>query len=297
MSSGRGVMLRNIVLLIRPWHWIKNLFIFLPLFFAHQMHQPVLLAKAGLAFVLFCVLAGGVYIFNDYFDREADKLHPHKKARPLAAGTIPARTALIFAVIFLAIGLCGSLLLDHTLFYLALLYIGLNVTYTLKLKHVAIIDIFIISAGFVIRIFAGGAVTGVRMSPWIVIMTFLLALFLALGKRREDVLLHHAGGESSRQSIDGYNLTFIDGSMVAMASIIIVSYIMYTLSARVVEKFGTDHLYLTSFFVIAGMMRYLQVVTLGKRSGDPTEILRKDIFIQMCLAGWILTFGFFIYWP
>jgi decaprenyl-phosphate phosphoribosyltransferase len=288
--------MQNIFLLIRPWQWTKNLFIFLPLFFALQMHQPLMLVKAGLAFIVFCLLASSVYILNDYFDRETDKLDPRKKMRPLAAGKISVRTALMLAAFLLAVGLFGSWLLNIALFYLALFYITLNIAYTIKLKHIAIVDIFIIAAGFVIRIFVGGVVTGVKIYPWIVIMTFLLAMFLALGKRRDDVVIFLMNGESSRKSIDGYNLTFIDGSMMVMASVTIVSYIMYTMSHEIITKFKTDHLYLTTVFVILGIMRYLQIAMVAKRSGDASEILFKDYFIQLSVIGWIITFGFLIYW-
>jgi decaprenyl-phosphate phosphoribosyltransferase len=286
----------DLFLLSRPGQWMKNLFIFLPLFFALQIYHPVILIKTGLAFMVFCMLASSIYIFNDYHDIDEDRLHPRKKIRPLAAGRISVRKALYISAALLVFGLTGAWLLGLSMFYLTLIYIGLNAAYTIKFKHVPIIDIFIIASGFVIRIFVGGTVTGVKIYPWIVIMSFLLALFLALGKRRDDVLIFLNHGEKMRKSVDGYNLTFIDGCLIATASITIVSYIMYTMSHEIITKFKTDHLYLTSVFVILGIMRYLQVTLVEQRSGAPSDILIRDRFIQASVIGWIMTFGFMIYW-
>jgi decaprenyl-phosphate phosphoribosyltransferase len=287
--------MRDLFLLIRPWQWTKNLFIFLPLFFALQLNNFHLLAKAGLAFVFFCLLASGIYIFNDYHDREEDRRHPKKKMRSLAAGRVTAKSALTVGVLLTMAGLLGAWLLDMSMLYLALFYLVLNISYTIKFKHVPLLDIFIIALGFVIRIFVGGVVTGVMIYPWIIVMTFLLSLFLALGKRRDDVLLFLDNGEKSRKSVDGYTLNFVDNSMVAMAAVTIVSYIMYTMSSEIIAKFKTDHLYLTTVFVILGIMRYLQITMVEQRSADPSEILLKDSFIQISILGWITMFGLLIY--
>ncbi|MDI6616246.1 MAG: UbiA family prenyltransferase, partial [Syntrophaceae bacterium] len=194
--------------LLRIPQYLKNLFIFLPLFFALQLANVHLLGRAGLAFVFFCLLASGVYIFNDYHDREEDRRHPKKKIRPLAAGRVAAGSALALGALLTAAGLAGAWLLDVSLLYLFLMYLILNIFYTLKLKHVPLLDIFIIALGFVVRIFVGGVVTGVRIYPWIIVMTFLLSLFLALGKRRDDVLIFLNSGEKARKSVDGYTLSF-----------------------------------------------------------------------------------------
>lgn len=287
--------MRDIILLIRPWHWLKNLFIFLPLFFALQIYNIPVLAKAGLAFILFNLLASSIYIFNDYIDRNLDKLHPYKKMRPLAAGRVSVQKALIFSAAMLAIGLIGIWFFCVKMFYLSLLYLGLNILYTVKLKHVVIIDVVIIAVGFVIRIFIGGVVTGIIISSWIVVMTFLLTLFLAMGKRREHVLLFLKNDDKARKSIDVYNLTFIDSCMIILAAIIIASYITYTLSIEIAARYKTDNLYLTAFFVILGVMRYMQIVTVKRRSADPMVILISDHFIQLNIFGWITTFFLLIY--
>lgn len=288
-------MIKVFFLLIRPWQWTKNLFIFLPLFFFLQIHHPFILAKAGLAFILFCMLTGGIYILNDYFDVDDDRLHPKKKMRPLAAGLISGQKALFLCAALSASALLGSWFLSFFMFLFGLAYMGINILYTIKLKHIPIIDIFIIGSGFVTRIFIGGVVTGVKIYPWIVVMTFLLALFLALGKRRDDVLSFIDSCEKPRESIDGYTLIFIDSCMMALASVTIVSYLMYTMSYEIITKFKTNHLYLSTVFVVLGIMRYLQITMVEKRSGSPTEILLKDLFIQVSIIGWIVTFGVLIY--
>jgi len=287
--------MHNLFLLIRPWQWTKNLFIFLPLFFSLQLNNFNLLVKAGMACAIFCLLASGIYIFNDYYDIKEDQKHPKKKRRPLAAGTVTVKSALTVGFLLTVAGLFGAVLLDAATLYLALLYLMLNISYTIKLKHISLLDVFIIALGFVIRILVGGVVTGVKIYPWIIIMTFLLTFFLALGKRREDVLLFLNKGERVRKSIDGYTLNFIDNIMVAMAAITIVFYLTYTMSSEIIIKFKTDQLYLTTVFVIWGILRYLQITMVEQRLFDPVEILITDPFIQMAIIGWITMFSLLIY--
>lgn len=287
--------MRDLFVLLRPKQWTKNLFIFLPLFFSLQFHHLHLLAKAGLAFVLFCLLASAVYIFNDYHDREEDRRHPRKRTRPLAAGRVPPASAAFGGVLLAAGGLLGAAYIGLPMLGMSLLYLALNIAYTLKLKHVPLLDVFVIAIGFVIRIIVGGVATGGRIYPWIIVMTFLLALFLAMGKRRDDVRLSLSSGEPSRRSIGGYTVEFIDGSMMALAAVTIVSYIMYTMSPEIAAKFRTGHLYLTTVFVILGILRYLQIIVVEQRSADPVEILWKDPFLQVSLIGWITMFGLLIY--
>lgn len=281
--------------LLRVHQYLKNMFIFLPLFFSLRIVEADLLVNASLAFAIFSAIASAVYIFNDFLDIEEDRAHPVKKDRPLASGRISPRVALMLAAALLVAGLAASWWLSPQMFSLLLLYLILNVAYSIRLKHIPIIDIFVIAVNFVIRIFVGGAVTHVKITMWIIIMTFLLALFLALAKRRDDVLIFLETDQKTRKSIDGYNLTFIDSAMMAMTAITIVAYIMYTVSPDVIAKFGTDRLYLTTAFVILGIMRYMQITFVEEKSGSPTEILLKDRFIQFTLLGWIFSFGILIY--
>lgn len=287
--------IKDYIALLRIPQYSKNLFIFLPLFFAQQMQEPERLFKVFLAFLGFCLLASAVYILNDLCDIEEDRHHPKKKFRPLPAGRITKGSAIGLMVCLLALGLSIAYILSLQMFYLCLLYIILNLAYSVKLKHIPILDIMIIAICFVIRIFVGGAVGGVPIYMWIVIMTFLLALFIALGKRRDDVIIFIETNNMLRKSINGYNLRFIDASMMVMAAVVVVAYLMYTVSPEITAKFKTDKLYITSIFVLMGVMRYLQITMLEENSGRPTEILLKDIFIQMSIIGWILSFAILIY--
>ena len=174
-------------------------------------------------------------------------------------------------------------------------YVLLNVAYSFYLKHIAILDVVIIAIGFVLRLFIGSAVTDIPLSMWIVLMTFLLALFMALAKRRDDMLIYLDTGKKMRKVIDGYNLQFLDTAMSIMASVVIVAYVIYTSSAEAIARVNREYLYLTGLFVILGVMRYLQVALVLKDSGSPTKIVLKDRFMQLTLIGWVLTFAWMLY--
>ena len=176
-----------------------------------------------------------------------------------------------------------------------LFYVVMNIAYSIYLKHVAILDVTIIAIGFVLRLFMGSVVTGITLSHWIVMMTFLLALFMALAKRRDDVLIYQNTGKKMRKVIDGYNLQFLDIAMAIMASVVIVAYIMYTTSLDVMERMNSHYLYLTALFVIIGVMRYLQIAFVFVDSGSPTQIVLRDRFIQFTLLGWVISFVWILY--
>ncbi len=280
---------------MRPHQYIKNLFIFLPLFFALKITDPSLLFNAVIAFIAFSLTASAIYTLNDYHDIEEDRQHPKKKERPLASGAISKSQAItIMSVLFVAgFTLMAFLSLKATGILAA--YVIMNIAYSFYLKHVAILDVVIIAIGFVLRLFIGSAVTDIPLSMWIVVMTFLLALFMALAKRRDDVLIYLDTGKKMRKVIDGYNLQFLDTAMAIMASVVIVSYTIYTTSSEVVARVHSEYLYLTSLFVILGIMRYLQVAFVLKDSGSPTKIVLKDRFMQLTLIGWVLTFAWILY--
>ncbi|NWF67416.1 MAG: UbiA prenyltransferase family protein [Campylobacterales bacterium] len=242
------------------------------------------LQNSIVAFILFSILASSIYVFNDLLDIHEDRNHPKKKFRPLASGAVSTSTAKFLIVIMSLVSLGLSLFFDK-LFFILLFYFILNILYTLKLKHIAIVDISIIAVGFVLRIFAGSVVTNITPSHWIIHMTFLLALFLALDKRRDDVILARHG-KQTRKNIDGYNYEFINASMVLMAGVIVVSYILYTVSSEV----NSENLYLTSFFVILGIIRYMQITFVEESSGSPTKIVLKDRFLQLTILGWLISF-------
>ena len=259
------------------------------------MHFNLLLNDVY-AFFGFSLIASSVYVFNDLIDAGADRLHPKKKYRPIAAGFINKNEATIIIITLLGIaGLIFFTLLNQPAIWLLLgFYIVQNVLYSVKLKHIAIIDIVIIAMGFLIRILLGGIVTFTPLSQWIVLITFLLALFLALAKRRDDVLIFEKTGNKMRSNIDGYNLDFLNVCMAIMSAVVIVAYIMYTTSSDVVKITG-HHIYITSFFVIIGVMRYLQIVFVKQESGSPSVVLLTDKFLQITIAGWLTSFFILLY--
>jgi 4-hydroxybenzoate polyprenyltransferase len=281
--------------LLRVKQYTKNLFVFLPLFFALKIFEIDLLIRTGITFIGFSLIASAVYIINDYRDRIDDANHPKKKFRPIASGKISPKTALIIMMFLLSIGFLIQFYISVEVLVLSAIYFLMNLAYSFKLKQVAIVDIFIIALGFVIRIFVGGYATGIVLQPWIVVMTFLLALFLALGKRRDDLIVEEETGKQIRKSMDGYNLQLLDYSMVTMSSIILVAYLMYTLSPEVESKFKNTNLYYTVFFVLLGVMRYMQLAFVYKRTGSPSDILLKDRLIQGAIIGWVILFGVLIY--
>ncbi|WP_291323389.1 UbiA prenyltransferase family protein [Desulfonatronospira sp.] len=277
------------IALLRPQQYIKNLFVFAPLFFSFRFLEAEPLFKTCIAFAAFCLVASSVYIFNDIKDISQDSRHPVKKHRPLPAGLISMPRAYLCMAFLLVAGLGLGLVLDWKIFFILVAYSLLNTLYTLKLKHVAVLDVFIIGTGFVLRIFAGAEAAMVQASMWIVLMTFLLALFLALAKRRDDVLLFDEGRDV-RRCIDGYTLEFVNVSMIIMAAVTLVSYILYTISPEVQERFDSRHLYLSAVFVLLGIMRYLQIVFVEEGGGNPTQVMLQDRFMQLSVAGWLLFF-------
>ncbi|HMB63306.1 MAG TPA: decaprenyl-phosphate phosphoribosyltransferase [Eudoraea sp.] len=285
----------HIFRLIRPKHYIKNLFIFMPLFFAGEFYNTQQLIQVFLAFVSFSISASAIYIFNDFRDVEEDRLHPTKKFRPLAAETISLNTAIILMVILLVAGL--ALMASLSLNALAVLgiYLILNIFYSLFLKHISILDVTIIAVGFVLRIFVGAIITDIPLSQWIVIMTFLLALFLAFAKRRDGVLLHLETKKKMRKVIKDYNLKFAEGAMMTMASVTIVAYILYTTSTEVVLRLQNEYVYLTAIYVILGILRYMQLSLLENNSGSPTELVFKDLFLALVMIAWIIHFAVLLY--
>jgi 4-hydroxybenzoate polyprenyltransferase len=277
--------------LLRPKDWAKNLFIFIPSFFAEKFFDLNNIFRLSLAFVAFSCMASCIYILNDYRDIEDDRKHPVKRKRPLASGRVKKSVGLIIAIILFFVSVGIAVTVDHTFQFIFVLgiYFVLNIAYSLGMKNIAILDILILAAGFVLRVKAGAVVAKVDTSEWLIIMTYLLALFMSIAKRRDDFLLTMETGANMRRSISGYNLDFLNTMLAFFSAIIIVSYIMYTVSGQTYIRLGTHRLYYTSVFVIAGILRYLQITFVMKRSGSPTEILYKDRFIQCTLLLWVLS--------
>ena len=281
--------------LARTHQYVKNGFVWLPLFFGYKLGDWQALLNTMGAFLSFCLAASSVYVINDLVDVAEDRQHPIKNQRPLPSGKLNTVQALLFLVLLLFSSWAIALILKNQNFFIILAaYFVLNIGYSFCLKHVAIVDVVCIALGFVLRILAGGAAANIPISHWIVTMAFLLAMFLAFAKRRDDCILSKTG-RNTRKCIESYNLEFISISMAVMASVIIVAYILYTVSADTIKSHGTDKLYFTGFWVIVGVLRYLQITFVEERTGSPTEIFLQDRFLQATIFLWITSFFVLLY--
>lgn len=281
--------------LIRTHQWLKNFFVFAPLFFSGHLLDIDKLLHCALAFLAFSLNASSIYIINDYKDVEKDKIHPTKKYRPLASGTVTKIAALFLFGLLTVISFVLAFTINFNLGIVIGIYFVINLIYSFGLKRISLIDIFIISIGFVLRVTAGGVVTDIDISHWLYIMTFLIALFLALAKRRDDVLLEMQTGEQMRKAVSGYNLEFISSALSILCGILIVSYLLYITSPEITARFENKHAYISTVFVIMGVLRYLQVTLVEQKSGSPTKVLIKDTFLQITLVLWMLFFAVIIY--
>ena len=283
--------------LLRPHQWLKNIFVFLPLFFDKKLLHIDYLVNAIWAFAAFSLAASAIYCLNDIMDIEADKRHPKKRLRPLASGKISkAQAYAIMAILIIASLAITCFAFDSkNLMAIIAIYIVLNIGYCIRLKHIAIVDVFIIASGFCLRVAAGGVATDIWISQWIVLQTFLLALFLAFAKRRDDVIIFNRDGSKARKNINRYNLEFLNNAIAIVATMTMMCYIMWCVSEEVIARMGTNLLYITAVFALMGVMRYLQLTMVDNKSGSPTKILMKDRFIHFCVAGWVATFLILIY--
>lgn len=293
-------MKSNLLKLIRPHQWLKNVFVMIPMFFGGSLLDPSDIRASVVTFFAFSFIASSVYCFNDIIDVEADRRHPVKCKRPIASGAISVRSAWALMALMFLLSVGTVCLLDtysHVINVglVILIYYFLNILYCSKLKQYAIVDVCIIAFGFVLRVLAGGFATDIALSKWLVLMTFLLTLFLSFAKRRDDVLRMNETGEPPRKNTIRYNLTFINQAITITASVTLVCYIMYTVSPEVVNRFHSDLLYLTSVFVLLGLLRYIQITVVDKRSGDPTKMMLRDRFTQCVVLLWALTFLVLIY--
>lgn len=290
--------MKNLLRLIRPHQWIKNLVVLLPVFFGGALLRPEALFSGLVTILSFSLVASSIYCLNDIIDVDDDRRHPVKRNRPLASGAVSMAQGYMLMALMAVLSMCTLLLLPGNRMETAgiiAFYWVLNVFYCLKLKQYAIIDVCIVAFGFVLRILAGGIATSISLSKWIVLMTFLLMLFLSFAKRRDDVLRMNETGEAPRKNTSRYNLTFINQAITITASVTLVCYIMYTVSPAVTANFHTENLYLTSVFVLVGLLRYIQIAVVDKKSGDPTKVILHDRFTQLIVLAFGLAFLFIIY--
>ena len=288
--------MKHYITLLRPKHWAKNLFLFVPPFFAGKFFELDKIELLTGGFLAFSFLASSIYIVNDYRDIEDDKKHPEKRKRPLASGAVNKNIALVLSIVLTLLGGLVAYLLDSSgkFLFITAIYYMMNLSYSFGLKNISIIDILIVATGFVLRVKAGALLAGVNTTEWFIIMTFLLALFLAIAKRRDDVILKMSTGTEMRKSMKGYSLEFLNTLLAMFCAILIVSYVNYTASPAAFEKFG-HRLFYTALFVIAALMRYLQITFIHNKAGSPTDVLYKDRFIQVTMVLWAASFFVILY--
>ena len=288
----------DLLVSLRPDQWTKNLIVFAGLVFGEQLLDPGAVARSGGTFVIFCALSSAMYLVNDLRDHSRDRLHPGKAARPIADGRVPATVALGLAGLLLVGGVSGAFLLGPRLGVVALSFAGLLSLYTLVLQEIAILDVLTIAAGFVLRAVAGAVVLTVPISQWLLVCTLLLALFLALTKRRQEVVALGASATKHRPTLERYSTGVLDQMVTIVAGATLVSYAVYTTSAETAANFGTDLLTLTIPFPVYGVLRYLMLVHHDDCSDPgPSDILLRDRPLALCVAGWGLSVALIIYRP
>jgi 4-hydroxybenzoate polyprenyltransferase len=281
---------KNVILIIRSfrfYQWIKNVLIFAPTFFSLTFFQLVYLRNSLIAFVLFGCITGSIYLLNDCVDKKGDQLHPVKKNRPIASGALSVATAISAAIIILCLTLLAIFLFNRHFFIIAAIYVILNLLYSIFLKKVVILDVLIIAVGFVFRVEIGGVVNQIKLSPWILIITFLGAIFLALIKRRQELVrIGRTDDAGIRKTLRQYNIALLDQLVSITTATTLISYIIYVLNADIQEKFGTDQLYLTIPFVVFGIFRYLFLTYSQGKGENPSEIIFTDLPFAINIILW-----------
>jgi len=289
----------NILFLIfktmRPRQWTKNLILFAALIFSQSLFQLTMLRDNIIAFIIFCFLSGSVYILNDLIDLEQDRNHPKKSKRPLASGKLKPSTAIISGIILVTLSLISAFCLNANFAWIALGYFILQIAYSTLLKHIVILDVLTVSAGFVLRAIAGGEVIEVPISSWLLICTILLALFLALGKRRHELILLEENAVNHRKILYEYSPGLLDQMISVATASTVIGYALYTMSAETVKKFQTDNLKYTIPFVLYGIFRYLYLIHQRQEGGSPEKILLNDKPLIINIILYLFTIWLFIY--
>jgi 4-hydroxybenzoate polyprenyltransferase len=293
-ASSTGILLWRS---LRPGQWTKNLVIFAALLFGRKVLEPAAVGRTLAAFAIFCALSGVVYVVNDVLDREADRRHPLKSRRPIASGALSPRLALAVAGVLAGTALAAAFWLDTQFFLVAASYLVLLALYSGPLKHIVIIDALIIALGFVLRAIAGAVVIHVAISMWLLICTVLLALFLALSKRRHELVLLADGATDHRPILEEYSPYLLDQMIAVVTASTLMAYAFYTVSDRTVAEFGTDRLALTIPFPLYGIFRYLYLVHRKQGGGSPSTMLATDLPLLLCVAFWALSVALIIYRP
>jgi 4-hydroxybenzoate polyprenyltransferase len=275
--------------LLRPHQWVKNGFVLVGWLFGHQWHDPALLADVLQAFVAFCLVSSAVYAANDVADRKADQLHPRKRLRPVASGAIPVAAALVAAGVLAGIALWLAWNVSHASAGLIAVYAVLNIGYSLGLKHVAVLDVFIIASGFMLRLLVGTIGVGIAPSQWLLLCGLMVTLFLGFTKRRAEALALGDDPGAHRPSLGDYTPALLDSMITISAAGVLVTYSLYTVSPDTIALHGTDRLVLTLPFVMYGMFRFLLLLHARGGGGDPARDLLRDPHLAVSVIGWLAT--------
>ena len=280
---------------MRPHQWVKNAFVFAGLVFSQKLFNLVDLTVAVEAFIIFCLLSGSVYVINDILDIQEDRQHPEKRDRPLASGRLRLPVAVAGVVTFIAVSLTGAFVLNPMFGVIASVYFLQNLLYSKFLKHIVLLDVMLIGIGFVLRAVAGAVVINVEISSWLILCTFLLALFLGFNKRRHELILLEENANNHRRILDEYSPHFLDMMTAIVTAATVISYALYTMSSETINKFHTEKLIFTTPFVIYGIFRYLYLVYQKEDGGDPTKIALTDRSLQINILLWLMTAGAILY--
>lgn len=272
---------------MRPHQWIKNVFVLAPVVFAKSIFDTVMLLRAGAAFAVFCLLAGAVYTFNDLADADADRLHPVKRIRPIASGRVPERAAWMFARGLVVVSLVAAFFITPWFALIAAAYFALNVAYTMKLKHVAYLDVGCIAAGFVLRVLGGGVATRIEVSWYLFVCTALLALFLGFGKRRHELTTAQARAARQRLALESYTEKGLDRALAMTAVSTTLVYLIYTLDPQTRTFFRDDNLWATTFLVLLGVLRFVHIVKNRPKAESPTQEMLSDGPMVAIVLIWI----------
>ncbi len=289
--------MKAVITILRPEQWVKNAFLFAPLIFSQHLFDGGYVLKATLGFGVFCLLSSLVYVINDWADVEADRLHPIKRERPLASGSMTRGAAAVLIAVLFVLAVAGTLQFSRMFIVMAAVYFGLNVAYSFGLKQIILLDVFIIAAGFMLRVLAGAFAIDVQASPWLVLCTLFISVFLAVSKRRAEIMLNITQEtEMARPVLRRYDLHYIDQMMTVAASGMAISYALYTVAPRTVEIFGTENLMFTTVFVLFGIFRYLHLTRVHKTDDNPTHLLLTDVPMVLNVIAWLGACVFIIYY-
>jgi 4-hydroxybenzoate polyprenyltransferase len=294
--SGKPIVL-NLIIALRPGQWTKNLLVFAGLIFGMQLFVPSAVIRAIAAFVIFCGLSGAVYLVNDIADRESDRQHPLKAQRPIASGALAVPTAWTVAIVLASAALAGSAMVGWRFTAVAVAFLTLQALYSGPLKHIVIIDVLTLATGFVLRAVAGAVAVNVEISHWLLVCTILLALFIALAKRRHEIVLLAGSATSHRPILGEYSAYLLDQMISVVTASTLITYVFYTVSPETQEKFGTPWLGLTIPFPLYGIFRYLYLVHQREGGGSPADLLLTDRPLLICVALWALAVVLIIYRP